>query len=108
MSDYDPTDLPAQEQVIEKDATAKRDSRDTEESDLKWLLGSKRGRRIVWRILERAGVYRSSFSTNAMTMAFAEGGRNEGLKMVAMIHATCPEMYFKMVEESNEQRHTDG
>ena len=35
--------------------------------------GSKRGRRIVWRFLERAGVYRLSFNTNAMAMAFAEG-----------------------------------
>lgn len=103
MSDYDPTDLQAQAEQQEKKAEAERESRDTEDSDFKWLMGNKRGRRIVWRLLERAGVFRSSFNTNSMTMAFMEGGRNEGLRIIGMIHTLCPEHYLKMVEEANER-----
>lgn len=70
-----------------------------ETEDLKWLMSSKRGRRIVWRLLERAGVYRSSFNTNAMTMAFNEGVRNEGLRLVAQCAQHCPGSYAEMLAE---------
>lgn len=96
----DPTDLRGQERA-QADAE-KRDSlaRETENGDIKWLMSSKRGRRIVWRLLDRAGVFRLSFNTNAMTMAFAEGGRNEGLRILSMIHTLCPELYPVMVKEN--------
>lgn len=107
MSNYDPTD-------IQQLARAKADkdlrralSKDTEEADLKWLMGSKRGRRIVWRQLDRAGVFRLSFNTNAMQMAFAEGNRNDGLRILSQIHTVCPELYPVMVREANEHRNLD-
>lgn len=100
MSSYDPLDLRGQEKARSDQDTATRLARETEESDFRWLMGSKRGRRIVWRLLERAGVYRSSFNTNAAAMAFAEGNRNEGLRTVSLIHALCPELYPVMVKEN--------
>lgn len=101
MSAYDPTDIEGQESA-EADAEMRgKLARDTEESDLKWLMGSKRGRRIVWRQLDRAGVFRLSFNTNAMQMAFNEGGRNEGLRTLATIHAVCPELYTAMAKEQS-------
>lgn len=66
-------------------------------------MGTKRGRRIVWQQLDRAGVFRLSFNTNAMQMAFAEGGRNEGLRTLAQIHATCPELYPVMLKEATSE-----
>jgi type IV secretory pathway TrbL component len=68
---------------------------------------TKRGRRIVWRMLDQAGVFRSSFNTNAMTMAFAEGSRNQGLRMLAIIHASCPEQYPTMMKEQTDERTND-
>jgi hypothetical protein len=53
-------------------------------------------------VLERAGVYRLSFNTNSMTMAFAEGARNEGLRMLALIHTASPDLYPAMMKEANE------
>ena len=42
-----------------------------ERDDLAWLMSGPRGRRIVWRQIDRAGVLTgSSFSPDAMTMAF--------------------------------------
>lgn len=100
MSNYDPLDIRGQERTkADKDLREKL-TRESEEADLKWLMGSKRGRRILWRSLDRAGVFRLSFNTNAMQMAFAEGNRNEGLRTLALIHSLCPELYPVMVREA--------
>lgn len=102
MSHYDPLDTQSQAAAkSDKDTRAKR-ILDTEESDFKWLMGRKQGRRIIWRQLERAGVFRLSFNPNAMQMAFAEGNRNEGLRTLAAIHAHCPELYPTMLKEAKE------
>jgi hypothetical protein len=108
MSNHDPMDIRGLERSKADLELQARLARETEESDVKWLMGSKRGRRIIWRFLDRAGVFRLSFNTNAMQMAFAEGNRNEGLRMLAQIHALCPELYPVMVkEQTNERQHAD-
>ena len=109
MSSYDPSDVHAIERVkAEKDLALKL-SRDTDDADFKWLMGSKRGRRIIWRQLERAGVFRLSFNTNAMQMAFSEGNKNEGLRTLAQIHTLCPELYSVMIKDNvNDNRNTDS
>jgi hypothetical protein len=108
MSDFDPTDLRGQERA--KADKARRDGleRESEEADLKWLMGSKRGRRIVWRLLDQAGTFRLSFNTNAMAMAFAEGNRNFGNRVLTLIHTHCPEFYPVMLKEQiNDNRNLD-
>jgi hypothetical protein len=103
MSTYDPLDVQGQADAkSDKDSRAKL-SRDNDEADFKWLMGSKRGRRMIWRQLDRAGVFRLSFNPNAMQMAFAEGNRNEGLRTLASIHAQCPELYPVMVKENTKE-----
>lgn len=100
MSEYDPTDLQEQDAIRESQDRELRVSKDSEESDFKWLMASKRGRRIVWRLLEKAGVFRSVFNTNALSMSFAEGNRNYGLHVLGMIHTLCPELFPTMVKEN--------
>lgn len=99
MSNYDPFDIRGQEEASEDKDLRSRMTRETEEADFKWLMGSKRGRRIVWRLLEQSGVFRSSFSTTAMQMAFNEGYRNLGNRMLALIHQHSPELYPIMLKE---------
>lgn len=104
----DPTDLRGQERARADAELKARLARETEEGDIKWFMSSKRGRRIVWRLLDRAGVFRLSFNTNAMAMAFAEGNRNEGLRLLSQVHALCPELYPVMVKENaNDARNDD-
>ena len=69
--------------------------------DFKWLMGNKQGRRFVWRLLEKAGVFRTTFRLNN-EMAFLEGMRNMGLILVADIHEICPEKYHIMVKEADD------
>ena len=107
-SHYDPTDLAATDAALAEKAEQEKRERDSEEADLRWLMGSKRGRRIVWRQLGLAGVFKLSFNTNAMQMAFAEGNRNAGLRTVALIHQSCPELYPTMVKEAANERNADN
>ena len=109
MSSFDPLDIRGQERAKEDAAARDRLAQVNEAEDFKWLMGSKRGRRIVWRLLDRTGVFRLSFNTNAMAMAFAEGNRNEGLRILAQVHALCPELYpVMMKEQANERNADDG
>ena len=75
-------------------------AREVLSNDIKWLMGNRQGRRIVWRQLDRAGVYRTSFGGNADTTNFNEGQRNMGLMLIADIHAHAPEAYTQMLAES--------
>ncbi|CAB4126775.1 hypothetical protein UFOVP77_21 [uncultured Caudovirales phage] len=101
MSNYDPLDLRSQEKTEADKKLRDKLVRENEEVDLKWLMGSKRGRRIIWRLLDQAGVFRLSFNTNAMSMAFAEGNRNFGNRTLSLIHTHCSELYPQMVKENS-------
>lgn len=105
--EFDPLDTRAIERAKDDRIIRERLARETEEADLKWLMNSKRGRRIVWRLLDQSGVFRLSFNTNAMQMAFAEGNRNYGNRILAMIHSICPELYPTMVKEQTYERNAD-
>lgn len=39
-----------------------------------WLLSDRRGRSLAWWLLQEAGLYRTSFSSDAAITAFQEGG----------------------------------
>lgn len=99
----DPTDLSAQDRAREDDKERKRLLAAVEVDDVKWLMSSKRGRRIVHRQLVSAGVFRLSFNTNALQMAFNEGMRNQGLALVAQITEHCPERYAEMLQEAKDK-----
>jgi hypothetical protein len=99
MAGGDPFDLNAQEQAREQ-ADKKAELRQKVEiDDLKWLMSNRRGRRVVYRLLERAGAFRLSFHTNALQMAFNEGGRNQGLATLALLMQHCPELHMEMLKE---------
>lgn len=101
VATHDPTDPETLETRSEARAERARQAAQHEIEDLKWLMSSKRGRRIVWRLLEQAGVFRLSFNPNAMQMAFAEGNRNAGLRTLAQIHASCPDLFPLMLKEQS-------
>ena len=75
-----------------------------EEQDVRWLMGSKRGRRIVWRLLESSDLFTSTFVPDALRLAFCEGKRHFGGNLLATIHSHCPELYPVMVKERKHVR----
>lgn len=76
----------------------------TEDTDLEWLMSTQQGRRIMWRLLSMAGVYRLSYAgADTHGTAFAEGARNIGLQLMHEVQRLCPNQYGVMVKE--QERH---
>lgn len=71
----------------------------TEAEDIKWMMSSPRGRRIVWRLLDACGVNRTSFNVSASAMAFSEGRRDIGLQLLAKVQEHCIDRYVEMLSE---------
>ena len=94
MQDLDPEQQAAAEQAAE--------ARRVEIEDLKGILNSKPGRRFMWRLLERAGVYRTSFNNSGSITAFNEGRRDIGLFLLNEIHEVAPELYLVMLKDRTE------
>jgi hypothetical protein len=98
MKSNNPIDIRAQTQRQEAGEQARKLVSMQEADDLKWLMDDPRGRRIVWRMLEQTGVFRSSFTGNSETY-FREGQRNIGLKLLADLHEHTPDAYIAMIQE---------
>ncbi len=100
MATYtDPTDLRRQEHDAEADEAVARENRRKELEDLRWLLGHPQGRRVASRLLEEAGVFRSSFSHSGSVIAFNEGKRHMGLFITGELMEASPDGYFKLLKE---------
>ena len=107
-SQYDPTDVAGQ-QLEKREADAKkRLARDTEQADLKWLMSSPRGRRLMWRFMTMSRTFQLSFNPNAMQMAFNEGNRNLGLQLLDEVMTLCPELFPVMQKERQEDGKRNG
>lgn len=100
MTEFDPLDIHQQEAAQQEEAARLQRKQKQDDADFTWLMHDKRGRRIVWNQLAIAGVFRTSFDPNAMTMAFNEGRRSEGLRMLARVHEVCPDFYTTMMKEN--------
>jgi hypothetical protein len=99
----EPTDIQAKERERDAKREQERLASRQEAEDFKWLMSDKRGRRVVWGLLDRAGVFRTSFTGNSETF-FREGQRNMGLMIITTILEQCPERYHQMVMENTCQK----
>lgn len=70
------------------------------------IMSVKAGRQWMLGKLEACHVFAPTFSTNGLQMAFAEGERNIGLKLLADIMVACPDHYILMMREQNERSAT--
>lgn len=108
QTDFDPLDLTGQEQSSELTAEEQRLAREKELNDLRWVMSTKQGRRFMWRLLSSAGIYRMSFSTDPLVMAFNEGARNAGLRQLNDIMEACPERNAEMLEDQRKEANASG
>jgi hypothetical protein len=90
-------------------AAVRENRRDRELSDheegiaVTTLMSSSAGRRFIYDLLDACHIYSTSYSDNASRMAFQEGERNIGLRLVAVIQRACPQRYNEMLIEANER-----
>lgn len=71
--------------------------------DVDDLMSTPAGARFIWRLLKLTGVYRTSFSSDALIMAMNEGQRNIGLRLLADLMEACPEKYINMMRTAKER-----
>ncbi len=77
--------------------------RENELNDLRLICETERGRRFIWRLIEQAGVWRTTYTGEALSAAFAEGKRNTGLKVFSDVMEACPDQYLAMAKEASEE-----
>ena len=78
------------------------EARKQELKDVKDLMASKAGHRFIWRVLARAGIFRSNPIEDHAAMSCREGQRQLGLMIFADIMEACPETYLKMIKTNRE------
>lgn len=102
MSHIDPTDIRGQERAQADLDEKSRLHAKKALNDLKWVMSDKRGRRFMARLLDQAGMHRSSFDTNNASMAFKEGVRWFGTRLKEEVEEHCFDRYLEMLKESKE------
>lgn len=80
---------------------------------LEKTLDTPHGRLVVWRMLERAGIYRSTFcGEETHRAAMLEGRRGLGLEVLDDVLTYAPQLYPVMQAEQQQRDHqredTDG
>lgn len=92
MNDATDVDLGRLAQNAQDAQDATRAEQQAEYDDLRRVLSSESGRRLVRRILTRSGMFQTSFAPgDPYATAFHEGARNVGLRLLAAITDGCPE-----------------
>ncbi|EPY7152254.1 hypothetical protein ACXEIS_001296 [Klebsiella variicola] len=97
MTDFDDDQLAA-ESAREKEILQQRDI-----EDIRFVMGSEQGRRVVWSLLEKGQVFGACFNVDPIITAFNEGQRNLALALFQRVMAHCPDQYLKMAAEASEQ-----
>jgi hypothetical protein len=95
----DPTDLTGIADDDEAQRLADERKRQQDAEDIKWLMGHRPGRRLVWQWLSDAGVYRNPFNHSGSVTAFNCGAQNLGQQLMARIMDHAPDAYVAMLKE---------
>ena len=74
-----------------------------EVDDIKFVMSDARGRRLIHKLLERAGIYRCSFNGQSNTTIFNEGGRNQGLQLLSEVSVHAPGSFQLMLKENADE-----
>jgi hypothetical protein len=99
--ELDPLDVQERER-LEKDRQDRENrNRLQEVEDNKWLASDKRGRRILWRLLEKTGVFRDPFTGEALTTANQCGKKAIGLDYLNQLQF-MPGRFEQMIAENSE------
>ncbi|HDT0667840.1 TPA: hypothetical protein QIB91_000672 [Klebsiella aerogenes] len=96
MTDIDDEKLRAEREIEARE----REQRDID--DIKFVMDSEKGRRVVWQILVEGQVFGTCFSPDPYVTAFNEGKRNHALTLLQRVMVHCPDQYLKMAAEANE------
>lgn len=95
----------ADEKQVKKAKRAEKTDREKELDDLRFVLGTPQGRRVLHRVLSQCGVYRPSFTGNRFG-DFNEGQRNIGLYLLSEITEAKESRLYQMQQENKPEYET--
>lgn len=91
----------ADQRSVRKAGQAARLQDKREQDDLAFVMSEHAGRRFVWKLLTKAGVFRTSYVSGSFDLtAMNEGRRSMGLELMAEIHQLDPSYYLSMAQEA--------
>ena len=99
----DPLDTQAQDAEAQSDQDAARLKRHQQVEDIKWLMAHAAGRRVVSRLLEESGVFRTSFHNSGSVMAHNEGRKHIGYFLTGELLEITPDGYLKLLKEFRDE-----
>lgn len=93
-----------EEELRERDEAAKVEAfrEQQRRQDFLSIMGTVQGRRFVCSLMGESGMFRGMYSPDHSEMAFREGRRQIGLKLLDDCNTICPDLYNKMMGESNQ------
>lgn len=92
---------------VERKEVRGRLGRRRELEDVSFILSTLQGRRFYWRIMQRCGIHKLSFTGNNTTF-FNEGERNIGLTLLADLEEADPSAYVKCLTEARQEEIKNG
>ncbi|MEN4542892.1 hypothetical protein [Pantoea agglomerans] len=95
------TDLDDEQRLKDAEQTQKL-AVERQRDDLKHVMSSVQGRRLIWLLLSNAGVFALSFTGDNAATNFNEGRRSEGLRLFNEVMTHCPDLYLTMANEARE------
>ncbi len=76
-----------------------RKRRERDLNDVRKVLLSPEGRRLIWRLMSYARIFKPSYTGNSETF-FNEGRRDVGLLILEEVMAAKPDSFTQMQKES--------
>lgn len=95
----DPTDLDAAAERDEQEQNLDAIHKFREQDDFKWIMSDERGRRFVWGILERSGLFSLPYDGTGEGAIRAIETTNEARLLMGLIFAYDPGAFGRMILE---------
>ena len=76
------------------------DTRQLELDQMKQVMSTATGRKVLYRALREAGVFRLSYAGSTNDTMFNEGRRNQGLYLMSEMQSASMSLYFEMMKEN--------
>lgn len=93
----------ANEQQVAEQKTAEQKEREMELADLRFVLGTVQGRRVLWRFLKHCRVFSSVFNHSGSMTYYNSGMQDVGHFIQAEVLEAKKEAYFEMMREQAER-----
>lgn len=68
---------------------------------LREVIETHAGRKVLWRLLSRAGVFRGTYTQDSGQAAFNEGRRNEGLSLLLDLEKADKGALLRLIREND-------